>query len=81
MDDLKLYAKDNNEREGLLRIVKEFSDDIGMEFRLSKCVKATFKRDKLEKSDHVQLDEETVMKDEAKTKKGTCKKNKIVPQN
>ena len=63
MDDLKLYAKDNNEREGLLRIVKEFSDDIGMEFRLSKCVKATFKRDKLEKSDHVQLDEETVMKD------------------
>ena len=34
-----------------------------MEFGLSKCTKATFKRDKLEKSDHVQLDEETMIKD------------------
>ena len=31
MDDLKLYAKDDNELEGLLRIVKGFSDDFGME--------------------------------------------------
>ena len=30
MDDLKLYAKDDNEFEGLLRIVKGFSDDIGI---------------------------------------------------
>ena len=63
MDDLKLYAKDDNELEGLLRIVKGFSDDIGMEFGLSKCAKANFKRDKLEKSDHVRLDEETMIKD------------------
>ena len=34
-----------------------------MEFGLSKCVKATFKRGKLEKSDHVRLDEETMIKD------------------
>ena len=32
MDDLKLYARDDSELEGLLRIVKGFSDDIGMEF-------------------------------------------------
>ena len=51
IDDLKLYAKDDNELEGLLRIVKGFSDDIGMEFGLSKCAKAVFKRGKLEKSD------------------------------
>ena len=63
MDGLKLYAKDNSELEGLLRILKRFSDDIGMEFGLSKCAKATFKRGKLEKSDHVQLDEETMIKD------------------
>ena len=63
MDDLKLYAKDDSELEGLLRIVKGFSDDIGMEFGLSKCAKATFKRGKLEKSDHVRLDEETMIKD------------------
>ena len=31
MDDLMLYAKDDGELEGLLRIVKRFSDDIGME--------------------------------------------------
>ena len=61
MDDLKLNAKDDSELEGLLRIVKGFSDDIGMEFGLSKCAKATFKRGKLETSDHVRLDEETVI--------------------
>ena len=63
MDDLKLSAKDDNKLEGLLRIVKRFSDDIGMEFGLSKCAKATFKRGKLENSDHVWLDEETMIKD------------------
>ena len=31
LDDLKLYTKDDNELEGLLRIVKGFSDDFGME--------------------------------------------------
>ena len=63
MDDLKLHAKDDSELEELLRIVKGFNDDIGMEFGLSKCAKATFKRGKLENSDHVWLDEETVIKD------------------
>ena len=58
MDDLKLYAKDDSELEGFLRIVKG-SDDIGMDFGLSKCAKTTFKRGKLEMSDHVQLDKET----------------------
>ena len=33
-DDLKLYAKGDSELEGLRKIEKEFSDDIGMEFRL-----------------------------------------------
>ena len=54
MDDLKLYAKDDSELEGLLKIVKGFSDDIGMEFGL---------RGKLENPDHVRLDEETMIKD------------------
>ena len=63
MDDLKLYAKDDNELEGLLRIVKGFSDDIGMDFGLSKYAEVTFKRGKLQKSDHVWLNEETIIKD------------------
>ena len=62
MDDVKLYAKDDYKLKGLLRIVKGFSDDIGMEVGLSKCAEATFKRGKLEKSDHVRLDEETTIK-------------------
>ena len=43
MDDLKLFSKDDN-LEGVLQIVKKFSDDTGMSFRLDKCAKATFKR-------------------------------------
>ena len=44
MNDLKLYPKDYNNLEGLLRIVKGFSDNIDMEFGLSKGARATFKR-------------------------------------
>ena len=63
MDDLKLRAEDDSERKELFRIVKGFSDDFSMGFGLSKCANATFKRGKLEKSDHVRLDEETMIKD------------------
>ncbi|XP_070406164.1 uncharacterized protein [Nothobranchius furzeri] len=34
MDDLKTYAKNDNQQEGLLQIVKLFSDDICMQFGL-----------------------------------------------
>ena len=36
MDDLKHYAKNDKELEGLLSTAKQFSDDIGMEFGLDK---------------------------------------------
>ena len=42
---------------------KEFSDDNGKEFGLSECARVSFKRDKLEKSDYVSLDEETMIRD------------------
>ena len=32
MDDLKLYSKNEQEQIGELKVVKQFSDDIGMEF-------------------------------------------------
>ena len=63
MDDFKLYGKDDNEIEGLLKIVKGFSDHIGMEFGLDKCAKATFKRGKLQETDNINLDEKTMIKD------------------
>ena len=62
MDDLKLYAKVDSELGKLLRIVKGFSDGIGMEFGLSKCAKATFQGGKLGKPNHVQLDEGATIK-------------------
>ena len=37
MDDLKLYASNDNELEELIKTVKVFSDNIGMQFRLEKC--------------------------------------------
>ena len=57
------YTQKMSEREGLSRIVKRFSDNIGMGLGLSKCNKATFKRDKLEKYVHEQWDEETMIQD------------------
>ena len=39
MDNLKLYSKNEQEQFGELKTVKQFSDDIGMEFGLEKCAK------------------------------------------
>ena len=47
MNDLKIFASSDGELEGMLKTVKKFSDDIGMEFGLNKCAKASFKNGKL----------------------------------
>ena len=47
MNDLKLYAKVESELEALKRIVKGFSDDIGIEFGLGESTKATFQKSRL----------------------------------
>ena len=47
MDDPKLYSKNEQEQVGELKIVKQFSDDIGMEFGLEKCAKASFMKGNL----------------------------------
>ena len=46
MDDLKLIAK-SEELQKQIQTVKNFSDDINMEFGTEKCVMITFKRGKL----------------------------------
>ena len=63
MDDLKTYAKNDDEQTGLLRTIKSFSDDIGMEFGLDKCAKTTFKRGRLADSSNIELDVNTVIQD------------------
>jgi hypothetical protein len=47
MADLKLTAKSEEEIQKQIQTVKNFSDDIHMEFGLNKCVKIIFKRGKL----------------------------------
>ena len=63
MDDLKTFARDDNQQTGLLTTVKTFSDDIKMEFGLDKCAKATFKRGNLTKTNNTDLDTSTTIKE------------------
>ena len=60
MDDVKLFAKKDQQLQGLLKIVKQFSDDIRMEFGLDKCAKATFFSEKLLKTKNITQDTKTV---------------------
>ena len=61
MDDLKLYASNDDQQQGELRIVKQFSDDIKMSFGLDKCAKASFKKGKLISTGNIELDNETTI--------------------
>ena len=59
MDDLKLYAKNDERLEGLLHTVKMLSGAINMQFGLDKCAKATFKRGKLTETSSIEINEAT----------------------
>jgi len=63
MDDLKLFARNDNELTGLLDTVKKFSDDIGMQFGLDKCAKVTFIKGKIVKAENITLDVSTTIKE------------------
>ena len=63
MDDLKLFAKNDQQLQDLINIVTQFCDDIRMEFGLDKCAKATFFCGKLLKPKNIILDTTTVIKD------------------
>ena len=41
-----------------MKIVKQFSDDIGMEFGLEKCAKASFKKGKLTSTGNIVKDDD-----------------------
>ena len=63
MDDLKLFARNDYELEGLLTTAKGFSNDIGMEFGLDKCAKASFLRGVLKKTANISLDIDTIIRE------------------
>ena len=55
MDDLKLYAKTEDQMSMLVRTVHMFSNDIGMEFGMKKCGVLTLKRGKIVRSEGIRL--------------------------
>lgn len=57
IDDAKLIAKDEEELEKQLHLVKRFSDDVGMKFGIDKCAKATFIKGKIKASSNINLDD------------------------
>ena len=56
MDDLKLFAANNNQLPSMIRIVNKLSDDIGMSFGIDKCKKMTIQRGKTVHMENIQLD-------------------------
>ena len=62
MDNLKLYAKTEEELDSLVQTVRVFSKDIGMKFSIEKCSMLVMKRGKKVKSDGIKLPDDTVMK-------------------
>ena len=63
MDDLKLYAKTEEELESLVQTVRVFSEDIGIKFSIEKCSMLVMKRGKKVNSDRIKLPDDTVMKE------------------
>ena len=62
MDDLKLYAKSEEQTNTLVRTVYVFSTDIGMDFGIKKGGILTMKRGKIVKSEGIKLPDGEMMK-------------------
>ena len=62
MDNLKLYAKSEEQTNTLVRTVYVFRTDIGMKFGIKKCGILTMKRGKIVKSEGIKLPDGEVMK-------------------
>ena len=55
MDDLKLYSRKVEELDTLVQTVRLISEDISMEFGISKCAMMEMKRGKMAKNDGIEL--------------------------
>ena len=63
MDDLKLYASNDKQLETLVNTVKNYSDDIKMEFGMSKCAVLSVVKGKRKIGEGLELPSGEVMKD------------------
>ena len=62
MDDLKLYAKNEQSLESLVQTIQTYSNDIGMEFGICKCVVLTLKKGEIFESSVIVLPNGDMMK-------------------
>ena len=62
MDDLKLFAKNEDQIDNLVNTVRIFSEDIKMEFGLPKCGVLIMKREKVVKSEGISMPDGKMMK-------------------
>ena len=62
MDDIKLFAKNENELETLIQAVRMYSQDIGMEFGIEKCAMLIMKRGKQHITERMELPNQEKMR-------------------
>lgn len=62
MDDLKLFAKNDNEMNILIDTVKVFSTDINMQFGYDKCARVTYNRCRIKQTENMEHLNETNIK-------------------
>ena len=62
MDDLKLYASNDNQLHSLLETVRVFSTDVGVKFGLDKCRKSPILKGKCSEIESIQLTSEENIK-------------------
>ena len=55
MDDINLFANNENELETLIHAVRIYSQDIGMEFGIEKCAMLVMKRGKRHLTNGIEL--------------------------
>ena len=67
MDDLKLFTKSKNQIESLVQTVHIFSEDIGIQFGITKCGVLIMERGKVIRADGIRLPDGQDMKDTDET--------------
>ena len=71
MDDIKLFAKNEKERETVIHTVRIYGWDIGMEFGIKKCAMLVMKSGKRQLTDGMELPNQYKIK--TLTENETCK--------
>ena len=61
MDDLKMYAKTERKLDLFIQTMGIFSDDVSMVFGLDKCAVLVMKRQKIVRTERIQLPDEMLM--------------------